>query len=62
MFDVLDAVVVAVEHLTVDDQPEGVGACHFDKGVLAVVHEFLHVGTVDMGALAVFVDEAGELE
>ena len=62
MFEVLDAVVVAVEHLAVDDQPEGVGTCHFDKGALAVVHEFLHVGTVDVSALAVFVDEAGELE
>lgn len=33
VLDVLDAVVVAVEHLTVDDQPKGVGACHLDKGV-----------------------------
>ena len=37
MFDVLDAVVVAVEHLAVDDQPEGVGACHLDNGALAVL-------------------------
>ncbi len=33
VLDVLEAVVVAVEHLTVDDQPKGVGACHLDKGV-----------------------------
>ena len=62
MLDVLYPIVVAVENLAVDDQPEGVGACHLDKGALAVLHEFLDVGAVDVGALAVFVDEAGELE
>ena len=33
VFDVLYPIVVAVEHLAVDDQPKGVGACHLDKGV-----------------------------
>ena len=33
VFEVLDAVAVSVEHLAVDDQPEGVGTCHLDKGV-----------------------------
>ena len=62
MFDVLDAVVVAVEHLAVDDQPEGVGACHLDNGALAVLHKLLDIGAVDVGAMAVFVDKAGKLE
>ena len=62
MFDILDAVVIAVEHLAVDDEPEWVGASHLDYGSLTVLHEFLDVGAVDVGALAVFVDEAGELE
>ena len=62
MVEVLHAVAVAVEHLAVDDQPEGVGACHLDGGCLAVEHKAFDVGAVDMGAAAVVVDEGGKFD
>ena len=62
MVEVLHAVVVAVKHLSIDNQPEGVGAGHLDKGALAVLHQLLDIRAVDMGTMAVFVDEAGEFE
>lgn len=60
--EVLDVVAGGVEHLAVDDEPKGFGAFDVDGGGLAVEHETLHVGAVDVGAAAVVVDEGGELD
>ena len=62
MFEVLHTVVVAVHHLAVDDQPEGIVAGYLHRCPLAVFHQPFHFGAVDVGALAVVVDEAGEFD
>jgi len=59
---VLNLIVVAVQHLAVDYQPEGFGTRQFDGGALTVEHELFDIGTVDVGAVAVFVHQAGELD
>lgn len=58
--EVLDLVAGGVEHLAVDDEPEGFVAFDGGGGGLAVEHEALGVGAVDVGAAAVVAHKAGE--
>lgn len=58
--EILDLVAGGVEHLAVDDEPEGFVAFDGCGGGLAVEHEALGVGAVDVGAAAVVAHEAGE--
>lgn len=62
VLEVLDSEVVAVKHLSVDAEVEGFGTGHLNNGALPVLHDLLGFGTMDVGTLAVVVDEADKTQ